>query len=461
MIIVISVIIPTYNRAVLLRETLRFLSMQKAFTSIDLEVVVVDDGSDDNTRAVAEKYAPKFTKLVYRFRPRDAESCRSRARNLGIAAAQGDILVFLDCGVLVPPNFLSDVLATFVDRPDNVILPRVAGLFVSDVEAQKVDNDQLTPDNLYQITEELLDTSAGPGWGDSRDPLVFSVGGDLSLLPAPWVLAWTAAMIVPAATVRAVDGFDESFLNWGAEDTDFAYRLHKGGLSFYCNERILALHLPHLSEGDTDDKETSNQANVRKMHHRYRSFETEVFASYTSIHVNRVLTRILSSYGVPWLQSPGLAKAIAEHWPIPPAPSVIFGSDSSAFLRALPSTHVFCVNPFGCERLARVFPDRKVEHRLGTDTGYPDQFFTTALIMDFYRGYGTRILGPVLQEAVRISQEVLFCFSSKGKPFDRRSGEYYADLDEIELEARRRSLVFVEAFCYEDCQIWRVQRPSK
>src|SRR5580704_15275668 len=82
-----SVIIPTYNRAELLRQALESVFRQE-FT--DFEVFVVDDGSTEDLSPVVEEYRNRATFL------RQQNAGPSAARNLAIGKAQGDCVAFLD-----------------------------------------------------------------------------------------------------------------------------------------------------------------------------------------------------------------------------------------------------------------------------------------------------------------------------------------------------------------------------
>lgn len=83
----VSVVIPTYNRAGMLDQALRSVCAQ---TFKDYELIVVDDGSSDNTAEVVEKYAPRIKYL-----PKKNGGVAS-ARNLGLKAAGGDLIAWLD-----------------------------------------------------------------------------------------------------------------------------------------------------------------------------------------------------------------------------------------------------------------------------------------------------------------------------------------------------------------------------
>ncbi|WP_178917291.1 glycosyltransferase family 2 protein [Natronomonas gomsonensis] len=84
----VSVIIPVYNRAGVLR---RAIDSALAQTVEDIEVLVVDDGSTDDTAAVVGDYDDRV-----RYLPHDRNRGRSAARNTGIDAATGEYVAFLD-----------------------------------------------------------------------------------------------------------------------------------------------------------------------------------------------------------------------------------------------------------------------------------------------------------------------------------------------------------------------------
>lgn len=87
----VSVIIPTYNRAYCLGRAIESVLAQ---TYTDLELIVVDDGSTDNTRFLVEEYARKDDRIRYVSMP--GNSGVSAARNYGMECANGEFLAFQD-----------------------------------------------------------------------------------------------------------------------------------------------------------------------------------------------------------------------------------------------------------------------------------------------------------------------------------------------------------------------------
>ena len=104
----VSVIIPAYNAAPYLAETLASVFAQ---SYPDYEIIVVDDGSTDDTLAVLEQFADRITLI------RKPNGGPASARNAGLRQARGELLAFLDGDDL----WLPDKLAAQVERDDSEI----------------------------------------------------------------------------------------------------------------------------------------------------------------------------------------------------------------------------------------------------------------------------------------------------------------------------------------------------
>jgi glycosyltransferase involved in cell wall biosynthesis len=122
----ISVIIPTLNRADNLALALESLTRQHA-SDIDFEVLVVDNGSTDHTKAIAQAFAHKLpsVQLRYIFEP---EPGLLSGRHRGAAEAQGEVLSFLDDDVELDPGWLGAIHNAFEDEAVQLVggrnLPR-------------------------------------------------------------------------------------------------------------------------------------------------------------------------------------------------------------------------------------------------------------------------------------------------------------------------------------------------
>ena len=121
----ISVIICTYNRAEILRQTLETFCHLHVEASLPWELLVVDNNSTDDTHACCEEFARKLP-LRYVFEPRQG---LNPARNRGIKEARGDLLAFADDDVDVDPHWLDALHDAATRHPDagffgGRILPR-------------------------------------------------------------------------------------------------------------------------------------------------------------------------------------------------------------------------------------------------------------------------------------------------------------------------------------------------
>jgi glycosyltransferase involved in cell wall biosynthesis len=105
----ISVIIPTYNRATLLQEAIDSVLAQ---TYQDFELLVVDDGSTDQTNELVTEYGERITYIFQENRG------VSSARNLGIQSSTGQFIAFLDSDDLWLPEKLEQQVAIMEHHSD-------------------------------------------------------------------------------------------------------------------------------------------------------------------------------------------------------------------------------------------------------------------------------------------------------------------------------------------------------
>lgn len=99
----ISIIVCTYNRAAHLRETLLAIEQLEIPAELRAELILVDNGSSDNTRQVAHEGIVKRMPTKYLFESRAGQSY---ARNAGMSAASGDVILFADDDILPPVEWI-------------------------------------------------------------------------------------------------------------------------------------------------------------------------------------------------------------------------------------------------------------------------------------------------------------------------------------------------------------------
>jgi Glycosyl transferase family 2 len=129
-----SVVIPTYNRADLLRATLDSVLRQEG---ADFEVIVVDDGSPEDLSQVVDAYRTKVTFL------RQENAGPSAARNRGVAAARGEYVAFLDSDDVWLPWTLSVYRRAIAERGRPGFVAGRPRVFAKPAELEEVGNASL------------------------------------------------------------------------------------------------------------------------------------------------------------------------------------------------------------------------------------------------------------------------------------------------------------------------------
>jgi glycosyltransferase involved in cell wall biosynthesis len=256
-----SVIIPTYNRATLLRYTLESLTRQSLPTD-QFEVLVGDDGSSDDTAAMVESFGSRLN--VHYFFQEDEGYRSAQARNVGLAHAAGDISVFFDAGVLAHSHCLAEHVSSHEQSSGPVaVCGYVYGFNVDNQDADAIRKAIDTTD-----TDGSIDRMTGnPAWADVREEFYDIYTEEIGELPAPWIIFWTCNASAPTALARSVGGLDEAIQGWGAEDLDLGYRLFNAGARFIVNRRASSIHYPHPKSFVANNK--AAMVNYRYMAEKY------------------------------------------------------------------------------------------------------------------------------------------------------------------------------------------------
>lgn len=422
----LSIVIPTYNMADALRKTLYFLSSQAMRDGLMVEIIVADDGSEDDTALVVESFKLHIPYLRRAFRPRDGLSCRALARNLGISLATGDVVVFLDSGMAVSRAFAQRIADFFSNAsPSAVLLHSMLGMFVNIEDEDASLLDDLDPESYEDISIRLQKLHR---WRDQREGIFDLVNDDLNCLPAPWAFVFGGCLSVPRELVVSAGGFDNDYLNWGVEDTDFGWRLYTHGATFHVDRHYPVIHLPHPTSA-LQEKLYSNRANKALMHRKHRSLETELYRFYATGYVNFMVNKynnLALDYVLPTI-SENVISQVNEYLRGAER-SVLIGVDNLRIAAQLNTTHVFTHNRATHDRLARGL-DRVVTCTLGTDTAYSDRYFDVAVVTDFMRLLPKRLLIPFVAELHRIARRVVILWDSTYVSVVTRSDEPWLSFD--------------------------------
>lgn len=207
----VSVVIPTYNRRTRLERLLRALENEYAAGPC-FEVVVIVDGATDGTETMLAALRPSYPLRVLRQPNRGPAA----ARNHGVTAAAGEVLVFLDDDVVPTPGLIRRHLAVHAGDPAAVTIgPMLAP-----------PGRRLAPWLVWEAATLQKQYDAMQAGRFAPTPRQF----------------YTANASVRRAHVLAAGGFNETFTR--AEDVELAFRLADRGLRFYFLPDAAVLHEP-------------------------------------------------------------------------------------------------------------------------------------------------------------------------------------------------------------------------
>lgn len=114
----ISIIIPSFNRAALIGETLDSMLLQ---TFTGWECVVIDDHSTDDTVEVLKAYSLKDSRIRWEMRPADRPKGANACRNYGLEISNGDFIQWFDSDDIMLPDFLQKKYDEFMPDIDFVV----------------------------------------------------------------------------------------------------------------------------------------------------------------------------------------------------------------------------------------------------------------------------------------------------------------------------------------------------
>jgi glycosyltransferase involved in cell wall biosynthesis len=248
----ISVIITTYNRPDALTAV-----VEACFAQDDqgFEIIIADDGSGHNTQqAVAALQARSPVPLRHVWQE-DLGFRAARVRNLGTLDAKGDYIIFLDGDCVPQRNFISQ----------HRKLAQRGHL----VQGSRILLDERATARVLAQHLDLQRLGAGDKLAWRRNGALNKVLPLLLTLPDvgrtsrrfTWRRIKSCNLAVWRSDLELVNGFDESFLGWGHEDSDLVVRLFNAGVmrkdGAYATE---VFHLWHKE--NARDQESSNRATV-------------------------------------------------------------------------------------------------------------------------------------------------------------------------------------------------------
>lgn len=251
-----SIVIPSYQCKKQLGNTLEALNRQNALKG-ELEVIVVDDGSSDGTGDYIKKINKSY-EFKYIYLNRTPGSSRSKTRNTGILAAEGEIIVFIDSDIIVKEDYLSQIDKYFKIDP-NILLIGHRIMLTEDVS-----RDDLLKENMFSDEKFIMNSFEK---FELRHALYISTSFNSRCSLYPWIHVFSCNMSVSREMLDRSGYFDEDFKGWGMEDVELGYRLYKIGAKIVTGINIEAFHQPHTPSGKSmsqEEKERGIDANTMR-----------------------------------------------------------------------------------------------------------------------------------------------------------------------------------------------------
>jgi len=229
-----SIIIPTYNRSEILLKTLESLREQ-SLSKEDFEVIIVNDGSSDDTEMQVENFEKKYKSLNLKYFYQK-NSGQGIARNFGISKSKGRIIVFIGDDIILDRNFLAEHLKTHQEHSSGN--HAVLGLIKWHPELE------VTP-----FMDWLTNGSSIFGKFGGHQFAFEKLEGKNS---ADFNFFYTANISLKREMIeKKEDQFDSDFGSYGWEDVELGYRLQqKYGLKIFYNPKAIGYHYHQMNEKD-------------------------------------------------------------------------------------------------------------------------------------------------------------------------------------------------------------------
>jgi cellulose synthase/poly-beta-1,6-N-acetylglucosamine synthase-like glycosyltransferase len=200
----VTVVVPAYNSQETIAACIESL-LNLRYPREKLDIIIVDNGSSDNTAAIASRYSVKVL--------REERCGAAAARNRGIREAKGEYVAFTDSDCQVAPDWLSTLVRTALDSKSDAVGGRI-------VNAVSTPIARFTEDQRVMNQEDAV-----------RGVMV----------PFPFII--TANALFRRKTLEDVNGFDVAFVDAAAEDDDLGWRLHARGCVFaYAHDAVVYHH---------------------------------------------------------------------------------------------------------------------------------------------------------------------------------------------------------------------------
>ncbi|MBN1154078.1 glycosyltransferase [candidate division KSB1 bacterium] len=249
-----SVIITAYNRPHLLERALISLAHQSVLPD---ELIVSDDGSQEDILSVLKAFKSQFDRSFIYTRQEDRGFRLARCRNNGIRASRGDYIIFLDQDLIYTKYFIETLMQQRrIGRFCTSYPVRLSEEQTGNIDIDMITNCQfdsiITSKQHRKIKKQFL-----------KDRLYYYL--KLTGLRAQGAKLRGGACGINRADIVRVNGYDENYIGWGNEDDDLAHRLYRSGIiGINVSYNEFPIHLYH--EPFHDDGKRVN----RQYYHRQK-----------------------------------------------------------------------------------------------------------------------------------------------------------------------------------------------
>ncbi len=285
----LSVVMPTYNRRAILRKTLLAFASQ-TIAPDRFEVIIVDDGSSDDTMAMLERFKAPFALRIFSQRHQGANA----ARNLAIREASGEIVLITGDDMIPEPAFLEAHLKFHRQHPSE--LDAMLGFIDWSPEIT------VTPFMRYIVSPE------------GGQQFSFHVAQDGK---ADFRLFYTSnTSLKRCFLLRQQTLFDTEFTYPAYDDTELGYRLSRQGMQLHYNPRAVTCHHHEMTLQSFVQRQHKAGHMAMVLARKHPELDQMVLGTqeivrtrgaYTEQHVNALLT-VLAELEKPELSALGIIR---------------------------------------------------------------------------------------------------------------------------------------------------------
>jgi Predicted glycosyltransferases len=259
----ISLIVITYNQNIQTQIVLDSISRQRDINFNELEVLVIDDGSD-NVFVYRTKCNYKL-KIIY-----SQNKGRAAARNLGLKEAMNEYVIFIDGDRVLADDFIGQYIKSFREYKKHIIIGRIREIYISKEVSMDIIQDKIQ-NKFYKIPSYNLNTD-----------VIYDKDGTTES-QVPWITTYSGNMGIERELINSVGGFDENFYKWGFEHFELGLRLFKKNIKFLrCN--AINYHLAH--KRDISEMKENISVSINYLMKKYNVKEIEKFSLFIQGHIS-------------------------------------------------------------------------------------------------------------------------------------------------------------------------------